>query len=122
MAPPFWRGSLLAALIVVALPGCRATGAAGTTQTVEIAVTNDVNQGAASISIVGEGGIEEQLGVVTNLETRRLVYTGSTIARRFRLRALFGGAGEIVSDSFLIPSGSSVAWTLRSNFVRSIGR
>lgn len=120
MQKPFKTWPILAAILLSTASGCMATGAAGVVRSVEIAVTNDLNGGTAMISVLPEGGPEQQIGTVGGSETSRLVYSGSTVARRFRLRAAIPGSNDRISDSFLIPDRTSVAWTLRANYVRTI--
>jgi hypothetical protein len=110
---------LLASIVLAGTLSCRATGAAGEMESVSITVTNDVNRGSAAISIIPEGGIEQQLGSVGGSDTQRLTFTGSTAARRFRLRAAIAGVSDTVSDIFYIPSGTGVAWSLRANYIRT---
>jgi len=110
---------LLAVMVIAAPLSCRATGAAGKVESVSITVINDVNRGSAAISIIPEGGIEQQLGSVGGADTQRFTYTGSILARRFRLRAAIAGAGDTVSDVFYIPGGTGVSWSLRANYIRT---
>jgi len=111
--------TLLLITMIAAPLSCRATGTAGNVESVSITVTNDVNRGSATISIIPDGGIEQQLGSVGGADTQRLVYTGSTRARAFRLRAAISGASDTISDVFFIPSGTGVAWSLRANHLRT---
>ncbi len=84
---------------------------------VQVTVTNDLGRGIAAIFVIPEFGTPRLIGSVESPDQLTLTYDWPTVAERMRLRAVVPGAGELVSDSFIVPSNARAVWTLRNNRV-----
>lgn len=112
---------------VLSLHGCAAfrTDEEVDPETIIIEVHNTAVPAAEMHIVIGRvGGRGQQLGKVPATETTAFYFTmrrpgGHRLRATRTVPGLGTGAGSVVSDGFLIPSGTArVVWDLRSNFVR----